>query len=58
MADYNVDVSKKGRASIHGKLFSLDLRRLIMAEIVEQDENTATGLIPAGVSLHKIADKF
>ena len=51
-------LSAKGRVWHNGKELSEDLKRLIVAELIEEGANSFTGRIPDNVSLRKISGKF
>ena len=48
----------KGRIWHNGKELSEDLKRLIVAELIEEGADSVTGHITDNVSLRKISGKF
>ena len=51
-------LSAKGRVWHNGKELSEDLKRFIVAELIEEGADSVTGRIPDNVSLRKISGKF
>ena len=51
-------LSAKGRVWHNGKELSEDLKRLIVAELIEEGADSVTGHIPDNVSLRKMSGKF
>lgn len=58
MAARNQRFSSKGRVWENGKELSEDLKRLIVAELIEKGADSVTGHIPDNISLREIAGKF